>query len=33
VFSHNEAGISFWRAVGFEQHAISFRIGAERAAG
>ena len=26
VFVHNEAGIAFWRALGFRQHALSFRI-------
>jgi ribosomal protein S18 acetylase RimI-like enzyme len=26
VLSHNEVGIAFWRAVGFHEHAISFRI-------
>ena len=31
VLIHNEAGIAFWQAVGFEQHAVSFRIGPKRA--
>lgn len=32
VFVHNEAGIAFWQAVGFEQHTLSFRIGPKRVA-
>jgi GNAT superfamily N-acetyltransferase len=32
VFVHNEAGIAFWQAVGFEQHTLSFRIGPKQAA-
>jgi ribosomal protein S18 acetylase RimI-like enzyme len=31
VFVHNEAGVAFWQAVGFEQHTLSFRIGPKRA--
>ncbi|HIF94882.1 MAG TPA: GNAT family N-acetyltransferase [Myxococcales bacterium] len=26
VFSHNETGIVFWRALGFQEHSIAFRI-------
>jgi GNAT superfamily N-acetyltransferase len=26
VLIHNEAGIAFWRALGFPEHALSFRI-------
>jgi ribosomal protein S18 acetylase RimI-like enzyme len=27
VLVHNEAGIAFWRALGFQENALSFRIG------
>lgn len=27
VLVHNEDGIAFWRALGFQQHALSFRAG------
>lgn len=26
VLVHNEAGLGFWRALGFSEHALSFRV-------
>jgi len=31
VLVHNETGLAFWRALGFEEHALSLRLPAARA--
>lgn len=31
VLVHNSAGLAFWRALGFQEHALSFRLAPSRA--